>query len=202
MNAHNYEHSMAITAKLIISGEGSSDPLDVVASFVGDECRGVSTPIDYGMGYHQVDMLTYSNEPGEIIRFRAYDASSGEMYDLAETVVFEVNGILGSALSPVMIHTEPPIPLKLHVSNNYPNPFNPVTEIRYGLPRESMVHIVIYNLAGQVVLELMHDIRPAGYHRVQWDGLDMSGKPVSSGVYFYSVTAGTNKKVGKMLLLK
>ena len=77
-----------------------------------------------------------------------------------------------------------------------------MTEIRYELPRESMVHIVIYNLAGQVVSELMHDIRPAGYHSVQWDGIDMSGKPVSSGVYFYSVTAGTYNKVGKMLLLK
>jgi hypothetical protein len=94
------------------------------------------------------------------------------------------------------------IPLTYSISQNRPNPFNPVTSINYEIPKESFVIISVYNLRGQKVTDLVSDMHPAGYHNVLWDSMDMSGKPVSSGVYIYTIQANEFRSVRKMLMIK
>jgi parallel beta-helix repeat protein len=94
------------------------------------------------------------------------------------------------------------IPKEFAVSQNYPNPFNPSTVINYALPKASLVSIKIYDVLGQEVKTLMNIERQAGNYTAQWNGDNNFGKPVSSGIYIYRVTAGQYVKSMKMILLK
>jgi hypothetical protein len=89
------------------------------------------------------------------------------------------------------------IPTTIALFNNYPNPFNPSTTIRYQLPAELKVTVRIYNLIGQQVKELVNDVQAAGVYAVPFDASDMA-----SGVYFYQLNAGAFVQTKKMLLLK
>jgi len=74
-------------------------------------------------------------------------------------------------------------PKVFELSQNFPNPFNPSTSIQYGLPSRSIVRLVIYNVLGQVVKELINAEQPAGYQSVLWNA------NVASGMYFYRLEA-------------
>jgi hypothetical protein len=90
------------------------------------------------------------------------------------------------------------------LGQNYPNPFNPVTRIEYSIKNRSQVTLRIYNVAGQLVRTLINEEqnpRAEGYS-VRWSGLNDSDRPVSSGVYFYKLTAGSFTQTRKMVLLK
>ena len=85
---------------------------------------------------------------------------------------------------------------------NYPNPFNPETTIAFTLPEPGKIRLSVYNIRGRFVRELLNEFREAGEHRVVWDGRDERGYPVSSGVYFYRLSAGDITEQRKMMLLK
>ena len=94
------------------------------------------------------------------------------------------------------------IPEKYTLSQNYPNPFNPVTTIKYQLPFTSDVKLLIYNLLGQEVFRLERFSQQAGEYLVRWDGRNMQGSELSSGIYFYRLQAGDFIQTKKMVLLK
>ncbi len=85
---------------------------------------------------------------------------------------------------------------------NYPNPFNPETTIRYQVARGVNVNITIYNVLGQKVRTLVNGIKPAGAHRIVWNGKDERGLGLPTGMYFYKMKAGEFVQVRKMLLLQ
>jgi len=98
------------------------------------------------------------------------------------------------------------IPIVTKLQGNFPNPFNPTTNVKFSLKADSRVALMIYNVRGQRVKTLVDNNMPAGYHSVIWNGIDESGKSVSSGVYFSSFYAvddnGKYTSVKKMILLK
>lgn len=94
------------------------------------------------------------------------------------------------------------IPADFTIRQNFPNPFNPETNIRYALPKDARVEISVFNTLGQRVKTLINHWQPAGYHSVIWNGTNEAGQPVSSGTYFYSIRAGNYSAVKRMLLLK
>ena len=85
---------------------------------------------------------------------------------------------------------------------NYPNPFNPVTTLRYDLPENSHVNITIYDMIGRQVKNLINQTQDAGYRSVRWNATDDYGKPVSAGIYLYQIQAGEFVQTKKMVLLK
>ena len=98
-------------------------------------------------------------------------------------------------------------PTTYSLEQNYPNPFNPSTQIKFALPVNSSVRITIYNLLGEVVRELVNTDMNSGVHTVQWNAEDVSGRKISSGIYFYELNAnGINgnqfNQVRKMILMK
>lgn len=102
--------------------------------------------------------------------------------------------------APVQIQTRPEA---YALANNYPNPFNPATTIKYALPQAGMVQLEVYNVVGQVVRTLVAEQQNAGRYVVQWDASNNSGQSLSSGIYFYRLQAGSDfLEVKKMLLLK
>ncbi len=88
------------------------------------------------------------------------------------------------------------------LGNNYPNPFNPETTIRYNLKSPQHVNISIYNIRGQLVKTITDKYQPTGDHEIVWKGKDNNGRNCSSGVYFYRMTTDNYHKTRKMLLMK
>jgi hypothetical protein len=107
------------------------------------------------------------------------------------------------------VSREATVPEAFAIYPNYPNPFNPTTEIRYELPQNSYVSLTVYNLAGQKIRTLVDDQQTAGYYRIFWDGKDDLGGEVASGVYVYRILVrpqqvgdGPIEVVRKMTLLR
>ncbi len=93
-------------------------------------------------------------------------------------------------------------PTTFAVAQNFPNPFNPTTEIQYAIPQPENVTLEIYNSVGQKVRTLVSQQQEAGIYTVTWNATNDAGKRVGSGVYFYHVTAGSQQSIKKMLLIK
>lgn len=86
---------------------------------------------------------------------------------------------------------------KFIVKENYPNPFNPVTTIRYTIPSKTNVSIIVYDTFGKKVRELINQFQKKGTHSIKFNAKDLS-----SGVYYYSINAGKYKKTKKLMLLR
>ena len=94
------------------------------------------------------------------------------------------------------------IPESYGLEQNYPNPFNPSTTITFAVPEASEVTLALYNLRGQLVRTLVSDQLSAGNHRVTWNGMDIQGNQVSSGVYLYQLRTAAFSQVKKMSLMR
>ena len=94
------------------------------------------------------------------------------------------------------------LPETFALHQNYPNPFNPVTTIRYDLPEQSHVTIVIYDLLGRQVTSLVNRTEEPGFKAIVWNAKDNAGQPVSAGIYLYRIQADRYSQTRKMLLLK
>jgi len=94
------------------------------------------------------------------------------------------------------------VPQRFSLSQNYPNPFNPQTSIRYALPQDAQVRLIIYNILGKKVKTLVDEFQSAGYKTGWWDGKDEKGDQVASGVYFYRLEADKFSEVKKMMMVR
>jgi hypothetical protein len=88
------------------------------------------------------------------------------------------------------------------LDQNIPNPFNPLTEIRFSLGKAGPVVLRIFDLQGRLIRTLVEEDRPAGEHKVVWDGTDSEGRPVASGVFFYRLVNQDGTLSKSMLLVK
>ena len=91
---------------------------------------------------------------------------------------------------------------KFELSDNYPNPFNPSTNISFSLASYGEVTIVVFDALGREVNELVSDVYTPGSYNVVWNGTDFNGKEMSSGMYFYRLNAGEFTQTKKMLFMK
>ncbi|MBN1999682.1 M28 family peptidase [candidate division KSB1 bacterium] len=94
------------------------------------------------------------------------------------------------------------LPSRLNLSQNYPNPFNASTTLEFVLPKVSEVSVQVFNVRGEMVRFLEHQVLNAGVHKVKWDGRDNTGKDVPSGSYLMYVAAGEEQQVAKMILIR
>ena len=94
------------------------------------------------------------------------------------------------------------IPVAPVLCGNYPNPFNPTTRNRFGIPTESLVSMNIYDVRGNVIKTFDSRYETAGWHEYSWNGVDDSGQAVPTGVYLSRFEAGGRSQTIKMLYLK
>ena len=121
--------------------------------------------------------------------FGTYKVQIRDVADLGETMGFDDD-----------VNTNP-YAYALH--DNFPNPFNPETQIRFSIGAEEAVKLKIYDMMGRQVQTLVNgDSFSAGFHVVHWNGLDSKGQKVPSGVYIYRIKAGNFMADKKMLLVK
>ncbi|MCK4639713.1 MAG: T9SS type A sorting domain-containing protein [Candidatus Marinimicrobia bacterium] len=94
------------------------------------------------------------------------------------------------------------MPKTFALYQNYPNPFNPVTTIRFDLPEKADIRLTIYDVNGRQVITLVDEKRKAGIYSAIWNGKDSSGRPVSAGVYIFTLKCRDVNLSKKMIFLK
>ncbi|MCP4632539.1 MAG: T9SS type A sorting domain-containing protein [candidate division Zixibacteria bacterium] len=129
---------------------------------------------------------------GQYDYYAPYD-SNYQLMPRKYTDFFEVVGV---------DEEEDNLPKVFALGENYPNPFNPTTVIKYALPRDCNVDIAVYDIMGRRVKTLINGTMPAGIHEAMWDGDNEAGHKAASGVYFYKMNTEDFSKVRKMALLK
>lgn len=132
--------------------------------------------------------------------FKTKTLSLGD-YNILSTVS-NVNGIRRInwkiiVVNPTSVELGNELPIKFELYQSYPNPFNPSTTIRYSLPRDSKVKIEVYSLIGQKIKTVLDEIQNAGFHEIIFNG-----QFLSSGVYFYQISAGEFISAKKFILIK
>jgi len=88
-------------------------------------------------------------------------------------------------------------PKEFSLDRAYPNPFNPVTTIQYGLPVDVAVNIIVYDFQGRITAEPLNEIKTAGYYTLHWDASDNA-----SGMYFVKMMTSEFTKTKKLMLVK
>ena len=109
---------------------------------------------------------------------------------------------LGFGRTAVLEEYQASMPKGFILAQNFPNPFNSSTAIRFVLPQNQKVKLTVHNLAGQVVATLVHGSRSAGAYTVHWNGRNDSESDLASGTYFYRLQTGAQVESRKLLLLK
>jgi hypothetical protein len=187
-------------------------PLNVVVNYntgvanavFWDECP------DADFEYHNVyrDVTSdFTCTPGNLIASTAEENWSDTGYD-GPGVYYRITAVDFSGNESAPSGSGTPtgiadIPLRPALHQNTPNPFNPITTIHYDIPAGGAhVLIQVFDVGGRLVRTLADGFLPAGNRTVSWNGRDNIGDPVSSGVYFYRLTAGSYKETRKMVLLK
>ncbi|RLC47660.1 MAG: hypothetical protein DRI23_11110, partial [Candidatus Cloacimonadota bacterium] len=95
-----------------------------------------------------------------------------------------------------------PTPLVTKLNGNYPNPFNPSTNIAYSIKESGKVTLQVYNIRGQLIKTLIDEVNEPGEHAVTWNGKNIANKSVASGIYFYKLKTDDFQQTKKMIMLK
>ena len=124
-------------------------------------------------------------------------------FEIADGLVFDPSQLQNPAVVAGVLELQS-TPREFALHQNFPNPFNPDTTIKYDLAESADVTLQIYNVLGQVVRTLVaSEAQNAGRYQIRWNGMDDRGVPVSSGVYFFQISAeGKFHDVRKLMLLK
>jgi hypothetical protein len=158
----------------------TEDPPSGVTAGLGDVSVTLEVDTEGLMpGLHLVTLVVLSNDPDE------------------PEVMIPVSLLIGGT------DVEDGLPTRYVLHGNYPNPFNPRTEIRYDLPAPATVNLRVYSIAGRLVRELLEGERQdPGRYAIPWNGRDDSGERVASGVYYYKLEADGEALTNRMVLLK
>jgi hypothetical protein len=140
---------------------------------------------------------------GELVSlmFRPKDGQDGVRVRTDAVITLMLDGRMAAPVLPDPVRLTLP-PDTFYLLQNVPNPFNPETTIAYELPEAVQVHLAIFNLVGQRVRGLVDDFKTQGRYEVRWDAKDDFGRDVGSGVYFYSLEAGSFSTTKRMLLIR
>ncbi|SVD63787.1 uncharacterized protein METZ01_LOCUS416641, partial [marine metagenome] len=183
-----------------------------LATFAADEDRGVVS-LDWSVaagqepeGFHVLRSLSQDRGFQRITAGVVSGTETGYTftdYDVRVNMVYYYMleaETTSDTFGPITIKVSPPDDFTL--DQNFPNPFNPSTTIRYEIPKQTKVILKVYNLLGQEVKTLVNATQQAGFHTIIWTGLNGAGNAVSSGLYFYRLETGEFSRAKKMLLLK
>jgi hypothetical protein len=187
-----------------------SGPLEVCAADI--DCDGdVDVAGTAGIGD---EVAWWSNEGGNPVQWVKHNLASN-FYDAWPISLADIDNdgdidiVAGSStldeirwwenllITTVVGNSKNPVPGQFELFNNYPNPFNPKTTIRYTLPASDIVSIKVFNALGNEIKILLNEEKQAGSYDVEWNA-----DGYSSGIYFYSLAAGNFRETKKMILLK
>jgi hypothetical protein len=142
---------------------------------------------------------------GWMLRGNEGVAASAKRFDSRESLTAENRPQLTIYYTPLLdaISTSNEIqPATFALEQNFPNPFNPTTRIRFDIAKAGPAQLVVYNLLGQEVQTLIDGVLTPNQYTVNWNGLNSAGKPAPSGFYFYILKTADYSASRKMILIR
>ena len=203
-NYGDFEYLGNVTISI---GDFADSDGDMVSAFVNNECRGIAKRTYFPLNDSYLYTLqVYSNADdidAEMMTFKYYNRDDNRVISFAETLQFSNNMIAGDAYNTLELNNViNPIVEEYSLSDAYPNPFNPSTELSFTIKESGNINLSIYDMTGRLVNTLVNGDIKTGYHRVTWNGLDTNGQAVSSGMYIYSLNGDGVSITKKMMLMK
>jgi len=198
------EYTIDMSISQVLNGS------EFVGTFISLSGILVYLPYYAGGGWN----MMISDESNDII-IRIWDSTGIEVSNFEVGQILDINGIIGIFNNQAQILPGYPEDISIDVNieddqiinsdhlcllNNYPNPFNPETTIKFSVKESETAKLSIYNMKGQNVKS--YPVFNSGNHSALWDGLDNYGNKISSGVYLYKVQSGSTMQVRRMLMLK
>jgi hypothetical protein len=175
-----------ITNSLLVSGSG-----------VGDNAFGLYRSDDLGKTWHEI---WYDLPQVGLLRDFVVNPTTGIVFvgllvpiNSGKEIVTVYRSVGGA----MPVEEIEDIPTTYSLSQNYPNPFNPTTTIQYSIPKDEFVKLVVYDVTGKAVKELVSGHKTAGGYSVEFNA-----SSYSSGTYYYKIEAGEYKSIQKMMLVK
>lgn len=148
-----------------------------------------------GLTLSEGDRIAFNVDYYNLDGISSYWACTFDKYSFVNVILGKTT-TLNDANDPATVNT-------FALYENYPNPFNNQTAIRFEVPRPEHIEIRIYNAIGEMVRTLVNENKSVGQYQIIWDGCNNKGQILPSGIYFYTMrVAGTTYKVRKMLLVK
>ena len=177
--------------------------VDETASHIHNQNEGGAVVRNTGVGQSKSGEWDYDDVPALTIA-RVIDLNNSQLYVNVHTPTYPAGEIRGQLLPVPCFATgvEDTPPARTTLGQNYPNPFNPTTTITFDLASPGYVRLDVFDVAGRHVATLVDGNKPAGPAEAAWNGRDTTGRPASSGVYFYRLLAGGTSQTKKMVLLK
>jgi hypothetical protein len=183
------------------SGNGNLQIEDrlLVGAFIDDTCRGYGflEYVEFLKAYRVIfSFHGNATDAGKKISFKLYDTQSGQVFIPDNTPeIYVSDRILGSMREPYVLFEQLDLPeAGYYLEQNYPNPYDSKTNIRFILPETSQVKLRVYDSFGKVIQVLLEEELPAGEHTATFDGSKLPG-----GVYHYSLEAGDFRASRKMV---
>ncbi|MEI7553499.1 MAG: T9SS type A sorting domain-containing protein [Verrucomicrobiota bacterium] len=200
LNAESYEGQL-IEIDTLYKSSGTwpavAANVSIYLSNVSSKGDSVQMFLDLDVSIAGVEPLYPINVVGIVSQYSAA-APWSNGYEIMPRGISDIKAIKVTGVNSV----QSGLPTAFELGNNYPNPFNPTTQIRFALPQQSMAKLAVYDMLGREVCTLVNGMVNAGYFETTWNGRNTNGAQVSSGMYMYRIEAGSFIAAKKMLLLK
>ena len=213
--AHGYPDYLYLSSSIIMNGL-AGDPWDdfgeaTDGTWTGDyvmESAGLSMTVDADGLPEAIDLMPMINGPAyqgvddviedDFFVQADHKGAFGNVNWLEGWSWLDVSGLLNIEDNIASIISD-----RITLHGNYPNPFNPSTDISFNIGQDyKSVQMTVFNMVGQTVYEVNIPKLNAGYHTIKWEGIDQNGASVPSGLYLYRISTKTQSVIGKMTLLK
>ena len=189
--------NLAVVRRLNVIEEGWTSSICVAAICYNEMIDSVSFEMNAGDSI-PCGVLVWVNESGVgTVQLDIFDLNGQSEHVLVD-IIFYFN----ETVSTITDVAGQEGPKSFNLMDNYPNPFNPFTTLRYEILKDEKVEITVYDMSGRVVRKLLNNVQKAGQNHVQWNGLNDQGMTVSSGSYLYNIQAGGHGETRKMVLLR
>ncbi|MFC1572591.1 FlgD immunoglobulin-like domain containing protein [Candidatus Eisenbacteria bacterium] len=211
VNPAEYTYDGAIIAAVYLDVQDVGDEGDLLAAFVGEECRGVITATQTPLSTYLFMLTVYGNSSsGDMLTFQYYDESTDLVYDVEDSVGFVPDMIIGLPHAPFVMHLvqsgdvddgsfgQQTFPFAGVLSAS-PNPLVGEGRIAFRLPAPGLARLDVLDLRGRAVRTLANEWFAAGEHQTTWDGHEGSGRAASPGVYYLRLRRGSTQETFRIV---
>ncbi len=211
----NFENNMVVMAKIIIDDIALENNDNIIAAFGPDSddnnCRGFANweeevpGVWDGFWYFTIG----GNIQNEVINFKVYDSAKDTIINCSQFIEFKKDTTYGMPDNPIVLSANTvgnrEVGCKIRgfkLYQNFPNPFNPVTSIKFDIQKKSFIELKIFDLRGKLVNIIVNKRLSPGEYSFLWNGRDSQNKLVPSGIYFYQLSTQNFIGIKKMVLQK
>jgi hypothetical protein len=153
-------------------------------------------------GYNSYDVELPGYEDGDAIELRLYSSADNRELRVVADLDNAEYGTAPVTVGTAVVFAQDAVPTEFGLSQNYPNPFNPSTTIEFSVASSGHVSLMVYDITGRVVANLVDGEVETGYHSILWNGLDQTDSQVSAGIYIYALQTETGSITKKMVFMK